>query len=132
MIVLDTHVWVWWLDDPSQVPRNTRKLIAESAQKNSIWISSISAWEIVRLSEKGRLKFTIDAQDWILKSEALPFFRFVPVDNVIAMRSVRLTPPFHKDPADRIIVATAIVLGATLVTADRRIRQYPHAKTFWK
>ena len=84
------------------------------------------------LADKGRLQFSMDAQDWVTKAEALPFFRFVPVDNTIATRSVRLSEPFHKDPADRIIVATAIIFGATLVTADRRIRNYPHVKTAWK
>lgn len=132
MIVLDTHVWVWWLSDPDQIPARARKTITDSARDASIYISSISAWEILLLSAKGRIEFTMDAQDWITKAESLPFFHFVPVDNSIAMRSVRLEEPFHKDPADRMIVATAIILGATLVTADVRIRKYPHVATIWR
>ena len=104
----------------------------ESSEDSTIYISSISAWEILMLAAKGRIEFTMDAHDWITKAEALPFFHFVPVDNAIAMRSVRLPEPFHKDPADRIIVSTAIVLGATLITADIRIQKYPHVKVIWK
>src|SRR5205085_7738033 len=102
------------------------KQIAESAKDTSIYISSISAWEIMLLEAKHRIEFSMDAQDWITKAEALPFFRFIAVDNTIAMRSVQLPGPFPKDPADRIIVATAMILGTTLVTADARIRKYPH------
>ena len=68
-------------------------------------------FQIALLAARGRLTFTMDAQDWIAKSEALPFLHFVPVDNAIAVRSVRLAEPFHNDPADRIIVATAITMG---------------------
>jgi PIN domain nuclease of toxin-antitoxin system len=132
LIVLDTHVWVWWLTAPEKIPPSARRLVTQSAKEASISISSISAWEILLLAEKGRIEFSMDAQDWIIKAEALPFYRFVPVDNAIAMRSVRLPAPFHKDPADRIIVTTAIMLGATLITADRRIQRYPHVKAVWK
>ena len=131
MIVLDTHVWVWWLSSPERIPKRVRELLTTSAKDLSIYISSISAWEILLLAAKGRIEFSIDAQDWVTKAEALPFFHFVPVDNAIAMRSVRLSEPFHKDPADRIIVATCLMLGASLVTADARIRKYRHVKTVW-
>ena len=114
------------------IPRRSRQLLAESANEAAIYISSISAWEIMLLEEKHRIEFSMAAQDWVTKAEGLPFFRFVAVDNAIAVRSVRLSGPFTKDPADRIIVATAIVLGATLVTADTRMRKYPHVRTVWK
>jgi PIN domain nuclease of toxin-antitoxin system len=94
-------------------------------------VSSISTWEIALLAAEARLQFTMDVQDWIAKCEGLPFLHFVPMDNVIAVRSVRLPPPFHKDPADRMIVATAITKGAPLVTSDSRILKYPHVKSIW-
>jgi PIN domain nuclease of toxin-antitoxin system len=84
------------------------------------------------LAAKGRLQFSVDAHDWVVKAEALSFLHFVPIDNTIAMRSVRLSEPFHKDPADRIIVATSIILGAPLVTADSRLQKYRHVKTIWR
>jgi len=132
LIVLDTHVWVWWLSDPAKLPSKARKTVADAASDGAIYISSISAWEIAVLVAKGRLTFTMDFQDWIAKSEGLPCLHFVSVDNIVAIRSVRLPQPFHKDPADRIIVATAMTLGAPVVSSDRRILKYPHIKSIWK
>jgi len=132
VIVLDTHVWVWWLSDPQKLPARARRIITEAAGDRAIYVSAISAWEIALLVSRGRLTFTMDAEDWIGKSEALPFLHFVPVDNAIAVRSVRLTEPFHSDPADRIIVATAIIMGAPVVTSDTKIAKYPHVKSIWK
>jgi len=106
--------------------------VEEAAADRALCVSSISSWEIALLAAKDRLTFTMDAQDWIAKCEALPFLRFVPVDNAIAIRSVRLPEPFHKDPADRIIVATAMIMGAPLVSSDAGMLKYPHVKTIWK
>ena len=132
MIVLDTHVWVWWLSDPERLPDRARGVVMEAAGDRAIYISAISAWEIAMLVSRGRLTFTMDAQDWIAKSEALPFLHFVPVDNAIAVRSVRLAEPLHRDPADRIIIATAITMGVPVVSSDTKIGKYPHVKTIWK
>ena len=132
MILLDTHVWVWWLSNPDKLPTMARKAVKDAAKNRAIYISSISAWEVALLVSKGRLTFTMDARDWIVRSEALPFFHFVPIDNAIAIRSVRLPEPFHKDPADRIIVATAMTMGMALVSSDSKILKYSHVKTIWK
>lgn len=83
------------------------------------------------LVAKGRLELTMDAADWIARCEALPFLTFVPVDNDVALASTRLPGRVHDDPADRIIIATALDLGATVVTKDRRIRTYEHVPTLW-
>lgn len=83
------------------------------------------------LAAKGRLELTMDVADWIRHCDALPFLGFVPVDNAVALRSVSLPEPFHADPADRMIVATAMVLGATLVTRDERLLSYPHVSSLW-
>ena len=131
MIVLDTHVWVWWLDDSNRLPARAQHVVRAAATDRAIYVSAISSWEIVVLASKGRLSFTMDAQDWIARSEALPFLNFVPVDNAIAIRSVRLSEPFHKDPADRIIVATAMIMGAQLVSSDDRMLKYSPVKTIW-
>jgi PIN domain nuclease of toxin-antitoxin system len=73
----------------------------------------------------------MDAEDWIARTEALPFVKFVPVNNSIAVRSTQLPGPLHDDPADRIIIATTLSLGGMLVTKDDRIREYPQVKTLW-
>ena len=67
----------------------------------------------------------------VAASEAVPFFNFMPVSNSIAMKSVQLPGDLHNDPADRIIIATAVSLGAVLVTKDEKIRNYQHVKTVW-
>ena len=132
MIVLDTHVWVWWLSDPSALPARARTMVRDAAAARAVYVSAISTWEVMLLASKARLEFTMDAHDWISKSEALPFLHFVPVDNTIAIRSVRLPEPFHRDPADRIIVATAMTMGAAIVSSDSRILEYPHVKATWR
>src|SRR5207244_4880141 len=121
-----------WLSNPEKLLPAARKALQHAAKNRAVYVSSISAWEIAFLAAKGRLSFTMDAQDWIARSESLPFFHFVPVDNAIAVRSVRLPEPFHRDPADRIIVATAMMMGATVVSSDRKILKYSHVKAIWK
>jgi len=83
------------------------------------------------LVAKGRLQLTMDATQWIGRSESLPFLGFIPVDNAIAVQSVNLPGPLHQDPADRIIIATAVTLGASVVTKDEKILNYPHVNTIW-
>lgn len=131
MIVLDTHTWVWWISSPEQLSEPARNEIDQARQRGEVCISSISAWEVALLVRKGRLELTIPVDDWIARSEALPFIRFVPLDNRVAYRSNYLPGDLHDDPADRIIVATALTLGAPLVSRDTKIRDYPHVKTIW-
>jgi len=131
MIVLDTHAWVWWVSSPAFLSETAKHIIDEAVAERSILISSISVWEIAILVSRGRLKLTMGASDWVAASEALPFFEFVPVSNSIALKSVLLPGALHNDPADRIIVATAVSLGAVLITKDEKIRNYPHVKTAW-
>jgi PIN domain nuclease of toxin-antitoxin system len=131
VIVLDTHVWVWWVSDSPELPRRVQKIIEGNAAKDALYVSSISAWEVALLIKKGRLVLTMSAEDWVARCEALPGLTFVPVDNRIALRSVLLPGPLPNDPADRMIVATALQLGATLVTRDERLRRYAHVKTSW-
>lgn len=131
MIVLDTHAWVWWVASPERLSPSARERIDSAAKDLQVHISSISCWELTLLVKKGRLALTMDVQEWIAKSEALPFFRFVPVDNQIAVLSNHLPGDFHEDPADRIITATTSILKATLITKDQKLRDYPHIPTLW-
>ena len=86
---------------------------------------------MAQLVARGRLRLTMDSADGIAKSESFPFLNFVPVDNRIALKSVQLPGPLHPDPADRMSIATALVLGGTLITKDEKLLHYPHVKTFW-
>ncbi len=131
MIVLDTHTWIWWVASPDEISRAAREEIDRAMEGEEILISSISCWEIALLVRKGRLELTMPVEDWIARSEALPFVQFVPLDNRIALRANHLLGEIHDDPADRIIIATALTLGAPLVSKDTRIRGYPHVETIW-
>ena len=131
MIVVDTHVWVWYVADRERLSTTASELVEREISKHSAYVSSMSAWEVALLEAKGRLQLTIPAAEWIARVESLPLFRFVPVDNAIAVKSVGLAAPLHEDPADRIIIATALSLGAQLVTKDQRIRDYPHVRSIW-
>jgi PIN domain nuclease of toxin-antitoxin system len=131
MIVLDTHTWIWFVSNPELLSKRAKAVVHAGVKDKSILLSSISAWELALLVAKKRLKLTIDVTDWIAKSESLPFIQFVPVTNSIAVKSVNLPLPFHPDPADRIIIATALSVGAPLVTKDKKLIDYTPIKTIW-
>lgn len=131
MTLLDTHAWVWWVSDPDRLSGDALRAIEEAREARTLLVSSISAWEVAVLAARGRMKLTLDVADWVARSEALPFLRFVPVDTALALAAVALPGAFHADPADRIIVATALQRKARLVTKDDRIRAYSHVRSVW-
>ena len=95
-------------------------------EPEAIALSAISLWEIAKLVQSGRLELIVPLEDWLEQALAYPKVVIVPLSPAIAICSTRLPPPFHKDPADEIIVASALVLGCGLLTYDGKIRQYPH------
>jgi len=132
VIVLDTHALVWWMSSPDRIPAKARRVLdASVAEGKPVAVSSISVWEIAMLVERGRLELTLPSGVWLAHLEQLSWLSFVPVDNRIAVRAVHLEEYPHRDPADRIIVATALGLNATLVTADRRLHDYRPLRTVW-
>ena len=133
MIVLDTHALVWWVSDNDQLSSKAVKAIKKELddEVGEIIVSSISTWEIALLVEKKRLKLTMDVDEWIQTISMIDKVRFIPVDNQIAIQSVRLPGEFHPDPADRLITALARHLSAALITSDRKIRNYQYVKTVW-
>ena len=131
MIVLDTHTWIWFISKPEVLSKQATKAVSAAVEEKSVLISSISAWEVALLVIKKRLTLSLDVTDWIAKSENLPFIQFITVSNSIAIKSVNLPQPLHPDPADRIIIATALSAGAPLVTKDEKLLNYPHVKTIW-
>jgi len=131
MIVLDTQTLVWWTTKPEFLSKRALRKIEAEAKKGKLLISSISILEIYLLVKKKKIGFTVDIDTWLATIEKSSDFEFVPVDNRIAAKSVTLPEPFHNDPADRIIVATARESGAALITSDARIRKYPHIQSVW-
>lgn len=131
MIVLDTHALVWFVSNPALLSKKALAAIDDFIERKSVYISSISIWEIALLVKHERIVLAMALDTWIGKIEALSLFSFVPVNNRIAYRSVNLHSPFHKDPADRIIVATALELGASVISKDEKILGYDFVKTIW-
>ena len=131
MILLDTHALVWWRDSTAKLSNNAQAAIAKEANNGTIVVSSFSFWEIALLVEHQRLALPSDLQTWLADVEATNRMRFIPVDNRIAIASVQLPAGLHKDPADRILVATAMLLDIPIVTADKKMHAYPHVRTIW-
>jgi len=132
MIALDTHVLLWWVNDSGLLSTGAKKAIDKTLSEGSeIIISAISAWEVAMLIDKERLALSMDVESWFDEVSQIDGVRFVPVDSEIGIKSTALPGNFHKDPADRMIVATARKLAVPLVTADEKIRNYEHVKTIW-
>ncbi len=132
MVVLDTHVLLWWVSDSDQLSVAAKKAIDKTISMGSeVIVSTISAWEVSMLINKKRLVLSMDVESWFAEVSQIDGVRFLPVDNEIGIKSTVLPGSFHKDPADRMIVATARKLAVPLVTADDKIRNYQHVKTIW-
>ncbi len=131
MILLDTHAWIWWLTQPDLLPKKAMQAIRAAMKKYNVCISSMSAWEIAMLTTKGRLELATDYREFIRQTEKLAFVKFIAPENTILLNSVEMPGYAGKDPADRIIIATANHLGATLVTKDETILVYKQVRTVW-
>jgi PIN domain nuclease of toxin-antitoxin system len=94
-------------------------------------VSIMSAWEIAKLVQKGKLAFSVSCREWIDGAVRADGVVMHPLDPDICVESTELPGAFHGDPADQLIVATARLLGAPVVTADQKIRTYPHVPTIW-
>lgn len=119
MILLDTHALIWLDSGSSRLGVNAHHLIDQSLKDNDLFVSAISFWEVGMLVEKGRLKLQLDLFVWRL-SLLDNGLQEIPLQGDTALSSACLSD-FHGDPADRIIVATAIRAGASLCTADEKI-----------
>lgn len=127
MIVLDTHVWIWWIHDDPQLPLALKQQLTEH-KAVGLGVSAISCWEVAKLVERGRLILPEPLDDWIVNALIPSWIQLLPLTPEIAIESTRLPQPFHKDPADQVIVATARVLGCPLATCDAAILSYPHVR----
>lgn len=128
MIVLDTHVWVWWANQSEQLGKSHRETISQHAS-DGLGVSVISCWEVCKLVEKRRLQLAIALGRWIESAVSLPGIVILPLTPQIAVESVQLSPPLNGAPADQIIVATARVYRASLLTADQRLIDHPGVPT---
>ena len=129
MILLDTHVLVWMSSDPKRLSHRAREAIRQARQKSTIAVASITLWELAWLAENRRIQVAMSVESFVQETVARVIV--TPLTPVIATLAVRLPEKFPRDPADRIIAATAIVEGVSLVTADKGIRQAKVVGTIW-
>ena len=129
--LLDTHAWLWWATGDSRLSRRAKIAVSGAARRKELCLSMISIWEIAKKVEKGQLAFDRPLVPWLDAASSLEGLRLWELTPPILVESCRLPGPFHGDPADQMIVASARNHGAVLVTKDDRIRRYEHVETLW-
>ena len=124
LILLDTHVWLWLVAGSVDLSTKARLTIDEAAAAGTLRIAAISLWEVALLASRGRIVLGKSIGPWLEESLADPGPAIHPLSPQVAVESYALPDVFHRDPADRLIVATARVTNATLMTRDQRILDY--------
>ncbi|MFP5204309.1 MAG: type II toxin-antitoxin system VapC family toxin [Acidobacteriota bacterium] len=120
-LVVDTHVLIWLMFGDARLGKQTRGRIDLATKTGELLVSAITPWEIGVLTSKKRIDLQRDVLVWVRDTLALPGIALIALEPEIAVASTRLPFAMHPDPADRILVATARHLGATLVTADHAL-----------
>ena len=131
MIILDTHVWLWFLHNPSHLSDKAQKAIAAAESENGLCVSAISVWEIAVKVGLGKLVLPLTIHEWYEMACQYRGVVIEPVNALDAIASTQLPGTFHKDPSDRIIIAVARRYGVPLITCDQKILDYPHVETIW-
>ena len=129
--LMDTHIWIWWHVAPEKLSARVRETVAGLGRADRLALSVISVWEVAKLAEKNRLRFGIGIDAWVRQALDMSRLRLFPLSPEVSIESTRLPSPFHSDPADQIIVASARQFDATILTADRLILAYPHVRAVW-
>ena len=119
--LLDTHVLLWWHVKPDRLSQGQQAVIDAADTKVQLLVSDISLWEVAMLHSLGRIRLTIPLREWLEMAVAPPLVNRLGISPAVASELASLPESFHHDPADRILVATARVAGATLLTRDRGI-----------
>ena len=129
MILLDTHVWLWWLHAPNRLPSSIQSEIAAEESQDGVLVSAISVWEIAVKSSLGKLNLPLPMNEWFEMAQAYPGVTVESLNPLDAIASTQLPGEFHKDPADRILIAIARRYDILLATVDNKILNYPHVRT---
>lgn len=130
-ILLDTHAWVWWVTEDRRLSPKAAGAIQQAARAEGVWLSAMSVWEVAKKVEKTQLILDRPLRVWMDQALAVSGLLLSELTPAILLDSCELPQPFHGDPADQLIVASARHHGAALVTADRRLRGYRHVQTIW-
>jgi PIN domain nuclease of toxin-antitoxin system len=127
-VLLDTHIWVWYLEgDSSQMSPALPPILERLGQAGELRVLDISYWEVAMKCAKGKLVFAVEPAIWLQRAERRGGVRFLPLDREILLLSTRLPGSPHNDPADRMLIAAARLNSLPLVTADRLILDYAAA-----
>lgn len=121
MILLDTHIWLWWLLGDGQLTNRERDSLNHLAINRLLAISWVSVWETEMLERKGRISLEPNFKVWIREAASPDFITLLPADLEVVIAQRELPENFHQDPADRLISATSILSGFKLATHDSRI-----------
>lgn len=128
MIILDTHIWVWWVHGAEPMTLVQEQIIEEN-ESEEIGVSIISLWEIAKLVQYQRLELPCSIDQWFGQATHYPGVRILGMTPEIVVESTKLPGEFHRDPADQIIVATARIYDCPLITSDKKILDYPHVES---
>ena len=131
MIVLDTHIWLWWVHGDEHLNKHQTNWLQQN-EEHGPGVSIISCWEVAKLAEYDRLNLPCPVAEWLDQALAYPGISLLELTPRIVVESTQLPKDFHKDPADQLIVATARILDCPLLTADPKILNYPHVSTLKK
>ena len=129
--LLDTHTWIWWNMNPRNLSQRVTGIISNINAYEEMLLSAISPWEFSKLLEKKRIGISCNPEDWINAAMDMPKLRIVPLSPLLSYRSTVFPQPFHDDPADQIIVATAREENATILTKDEKILEYENVSSLW-
>ena len=130
-LLLDTHVWVWWLTPGSPLGQGERHALDLAAERRELGLSAISLWEAQVLHSKGRLDLPLPFPEWLSLASDDRMISLLPLDRDVVIALDSLPTSFHGDPADRLIVATARAHALPLATHDAAIRRARIVK-LWK
>ena len=131
MIVLDTQAWLWWMHDPAKLSKKAIAAIKEAEAAEGMLVSTISVWEVAIKNDLGKLDLPMEIFEWYRKASSYPHIVIELLSPLDVIASTQLPGDFHKDPADRMIVALARRYGAPLVASDKKIIDYAHVATIW-
>jgi PIN domain nuclease of toxin-antitoxin system len=129
--VLDTHVFLWMVLDSGRLSKKARRAIETASRRGGLTIASISLWEIAQLAQQGRLRVAGTVSDWLVSRLDESGVGVAGLDPIVADLATAFGPDFPKDPADRLIAATARASGSPLITADESIRRSPLVECIW-